>query len=121
MYAVPKSSSNQKAAWELVKYLSEDQQQEYMFTKASETRPYGPPFASTTLVSRLDAYPTSVFLKPVINTAPFAKNSYFSARSGNKLEVDALKQAIDDVLAGQDPGKALGTCKETLTGTVPNK
>jgi len=118
MYAVPKSSSNQKAAWDLIKYITDDQQQDNMFRKASETRPYGPPFASKNLIPNLDTYPTSVFLKPVINTAPFAKSSYFSARSGNKLEVDALREAIESVLTGQTSETALTDCKKKLTGTT---
>jgi ABC-type glycerol-3-phosphate transport system substrate-binding protein len=116
MYAVPKSSSNSSRAWEFVDFISQDSQKLALFNKATEVRPYGAPFGSVSLASQVGESPTSKYIKPVLDMAPYAKTSYFAARSGNKAEVDALRQAVNDVLRGTSSEAALKTCKQTLTG-----
>jgi len=117
MYAVPKSSSNSKVAWRFINYLTQDDQQLAIFNEASRHRPYGAPFSSTGLSSQAGASVASQYIKPALDTAPFAKSSYFAARSGNIEEVTALKTAVNAVLLGElTVEEALKACKATLMG-----
>jgi len=118
MYAVPKSSSNKNAAWKFIDFVSQDSQQLALFNEATKVRPYGAPFGSASLASQIGSSPTSKYIKPVLDMAPYAKSNYFSARSGNAVEVNALKKAVNDVLSGVPSKSALETCKQTLTGIV---
>ena len=118
MYAVPKSSSNSKAAWKFINFVSQDDQQLALFNEASKYRPYGAPFSSVNLSSQAGQSASSQYIKPVLNTAPFAKSNIFAGRSGNNTEVEALKTAVNAVLSGEVTSEqALKTCKETITGT----
>lgn len=118
MYAVPKSSPNSKAAWKFINFISQDDQQLALFNESSKYRPYGAPFSSVTLASQAGQSASSQYIKPVLNTAPFAKSSVFSARSGNNTEVEALRTAVNAVLSGEITSEqALKTCKEAILGT----
>lgn len=116
MYVVPKSSSNSKAAWKFINYLSQDDQQLAIFNEASKYRPYGAPFASVSLASQAGQSASSQYVKPVINTASYAKSNFLSARSGNSAEVEALRTAVNAVISGQSAEEALKACKQTLSG-----
>lgn len=118
MYAVPKSSSNSKAAWKFINYLSQDDQQLSLFNESSKYRPYGAPFSSVNLSSQAGQSASSQYIKPVLDTAPFAKSSVFTARSGNSTEVEALRTAVNSVLSDSaTPEQALKTCKEKIVAT----
>jgi len=118
MYAVPKSSSNSKAAWKFINFMSQDDQQLALFNESSKYRPYGAPFSSVSLASQAGQSASSQYIKPVLNTAPFAKSNVFAARSGNATEVEALRTAINEVLSGEiTPEQALQTCKAKISGT----
>jgi len=118
MYAVPKSGSNSRAAWEFINFISKDDQQLALFNEASKYRPYGAPFSSVTLAQQAGQSASSQYIKPVLNTAPFAKSSVFAARAGNTTEVEALRTAVNAVLSGEVTSEqALKTCKETIVGT----
>jgi ABC-type glycerol-3-phosphate transport system substrate-binding protein len=118
MYAVPKSGSNSRAAWEFINFISKDDQQLALFNEASKYRPYGAPFSSVTLAQQAGQSASSQYIKPILNTAPFAKSSVFAARAGNTTEVEALRTAVNAVLSGEVTSEqALKTCKETIVGT----
>jgi len=117
MYAVPKSSSNKKEAWRFINFISQDNQELLLFSEASKYRPFGAPFASTNLITQVGVSPASMYIKPVLDTAPFAKGNYFAARSGNTKEVEALRKAVNAVLSGELSSEdALKACKATLSG-----
>jgi ABC-type glycerol-3-phosphate transport system substrate-binding protein len=116
MYAVPKSSSSASRAWEFIDFVSQDSQKLAIFNEASKVRPYGAPFGSVSLASQVGESPTSKYIKPVLDMAPYARTSYFAARSGNNAEVEALRKAVNDVISGIPSEAALKTCKQTLTG-----
>lgn len=116
MYAVPKSSAGAKEAWKFINFISQDSQELTLFSEASKYRPFGAPFASVSLAAQAGASPASMYIKPVLDTAPFAKGNYFAARSGNTREVEALRTAVNAVLSGQTSEEALKVCKATLTG-----
>lgn len=116
MYAVPKSSSNAKAAWDFVNYITQEQQQMTLFTEASRYRPFGAPSGLISVASQVASTPSYRYLKPSFDTAPIAKSGYFAARSGNTVEVEALRSAVNSVLSGKSAQEALTQCKQVLTG-----
>ena len=118
MYAVPKSVLTQGLLWEFINFISKDDQQLALFNEASKYRPYGAPFSSVTLAQQAGQSASSQYIKPILNTAPFAKSSVFAARAGNTTEVEALRTAVNAVLSGEVTSEqALKTCKETIVGT----
>lgn len=123
MYAVPKTSQNKEAAWKFIKFLSEDNQQLLLFSEASKYRTYGAPYTSQSLGSQITAGPVAKYLKPYIDTAPFAQSSIFAARAGNTMQTDALKEAVNSLISKNTatkttPEEVLTKVKNTLTGTT---
>lgn len=117
MYVVPKSSSNSKTAWEFINYISQDDQQLTLFNESSKYRPYGAPFSSVSLASQAGQSASSQYIKPVLDTASYAKTSVFASRSGNSTEVEALRTAVKSVLSGETTSEqALQVCKQKIIG-----
>jgi multiple sugar transport system substrate-binding protein len=94
MYTVLGNSANKNAAWHFLDYLTSDETQLAYYNEASKVRFFGVPYSSTTLASQV---PTPI-LRPVIDTAPFAKSGEIAARAGNQRQENALKKAINDIL-----------------------
>ena len=116
MYAVPKSSSNVNTAWDFINYITQEQQQMALFTEASRLRPFGAPSGLVNMPSQVASTPSYRYLKASFDTAPIAKSGYFAARSGNNLEVEALRSAVNAVLNGDTSEEALSQCKQILMG-----
>ncbi len=117
MGAVTTGSRNKDAAWEFLKFLSENDQELALFSEASQYRKYGPAFASMDLKSQLDA---NQYLKPVLDQANFATSGKVSARSGNATAVAALKDAVNAILDIKNQSKIaeiMATVKEKVTAT----
>ena len=87
-----------------------------LFTEASKYRPFGAPSGLISVSSQVASTPSYRYLKPSFDTAPIAKSGYFAARSGNTVEVEALKSAVNAVLSGKSAQEALTQCKQVLTG-----
>jgi ABC-type glycerol-3-phosphate transport system substrate-binding protein len=124
MYAVPKTSTNQAAAWDLINYLIQDDQELALFNESAKFRAYGAPFSSVALSTQAASGTTSKFIKPALDTAPFAKSGLFVGRAGNSMQVEALRTAVNGVLNNTDPTRVtpetiLKACKDTLTGVTP--
>ena len=123
MYAVPKSSENTEVAWDFINFLIQDDQELALFNEASKFRAYGAPFSSVALSSQAAAGSTSKYIKPTLDTAPFAKSGYFVGRSGNTSQVEALRTAVNSMVLDTQaerltPEEALNACKATLTGVT---
>ncbi len=124
MYAVPKTSTNQAAAWDLINFLIKDEQELALFNESTKIRAYGAPFSSVALASQAASGSTSKYIKPVLDTAPFAKTGLFVGRAGNSLQVEALRTAVNAMLVETTaerltPEAALKSCKDTLMGATP--
>jgi multiple sugar transport system substrate-binding protein len=124
MYAVPKSSENAAVAWDFINFLIKDEQELALFTEASKFRAYGAPFSSVALSTQASSGATSKYIKPALDTAPFAKSGYFVGRAGNTSQVEALKVAVNSMVSDMvaeraTPEEALTTLKATLTGVSP--
>jgi len=121
MYAVPKSSQNAEASWKFIDFLVSDEQQLALFNDSSKIRAYGAPLSSVNLKSQVDSGPLAKYIKPVLDTAPYARSGYFAGRSGNVTQVEALRTAVNSVLSKDATvEEALKTCKDTLVGTIQN-
>ncbi|MFC1625012.1 ABC transporter substrate-binding protein [Patescibacteria group bacterium] len=120
MFAVAKNSSNQKEAWEFINYLTQNEQQLKIFDLASRYRPFGAPYASVELASQVSETTSGKYIKPILDTASFAKSGVLAGRAGNITQTDALGSAINALTAGQEhqrPGveEVLTIAKTALT------
>lgn len=94
MSTVSGGSKNKEAAWEFIKWMSDNDQQLMYFSENSKIRKYGAPYSTPDLKSNLEA---NVYLKPALDVAPFAVSGRLAARSGNKAAVEALRFAINKI------------------------
>jgi len=62
------------------------------------------PYSLQTLNADLTSNP---YLRAYVTTAPFASGGVMSARSGNKLQIDLLREAVNAVLKGAGAETAL--------------
>jgi len=104
-------SVNAEVAWKLLEFLTREEQQRTFFSAASQVRAFGEPYAVRTLAAELSE---NGILAPLLASAPFAVSSKAADASGYSAYSDAFKQAVADVLAGEDPAEALQTTQATI-------
>lgn len=92
MYVVPANSDSKTSAWNFVNFLSTEDSQETMFREASKVREFGAPYS---LVSLQGSLSTNPILGPVVQTAPFATGGEIASRSGNRIQEDTLREALN--------------------------
>ena len=102
MNVVPNSSKNSRAAWEFINFLAQEEQELTLFSEASKVRLFGAPFSRVSLAQQLQ---NNAYLKPVVDTAPYAKSAEISSRAGNKKQIDVLTTAVTEVLSGTKKAK----------------
>ena len=102
MYAVPAASPNKEAAWEFINFLAQEESQSALFNAAARYRTYGAPFSLVSLKDQVSAGPYGTYLKPILETATYAKSTPFASRAGNDLYVNALKEAVNSVLTSDE-------------------
>jgi ABC-type glycerol-3-phosphate transport system substrate-binding protein len=110
-WVVLKSSPNPNESWDIVKYLTDAEQQTALFSEASKIRPFGSIYSNVALAQNLS---TNGYLKAAIESAPYAKTVEIAGRVGNRRQCDALKQAVNDVIGGKSVGEALSAAKATI-------
>jgi len=111
MEAVNKDSENTEISWELLKFLSEEDQQRKLFSEASKVRYFGEPYSRPALASSLADHE---ILGPLFVGADAAVSAKTVDHSGNRPYAEAIKQAISDVLGGKPAGEALETAQATI-------
>ncbi len=113
MYVVPKNSdATKQVSWEFINYLGSQDGERALFNSASKDRPFGPAYARVDLASTLTNHE---YLGPLVKTAPFAQSAEIAGRSGNRLQEEELKKAVNTVLSGDlTVEEALKAAKETL-------
>lgn len=102
MYAVPAASPNKEAAWEFINFLAQEESQSALFNAAVRYRTYGAPFSLVSLKDQVSAGPYGTYLKPILETATYAKSTPFASRAGNDIYVNALKEAVNSVLTSTE-------------------
>jgi ABC-type glycerol-3-phosphate transport system substrate-binding protein len=111
-WVVPKSSPSPNESWDVIKYITDAEQQTALFSEATKTRPFGSIYSNVTLAQNLS---TNGYLKAAIETAPYAQTAEIAGRSGNRRQYDALKQAVNDVASGKSVGESLSTAKTAIS------
>lgn len=115
MYVVPANSTNKAAAWEYIKYLTQQDQQLAAYNNATQFRQYGAPFSLASLASQVTSNP---YIGPVLQSAPFAKSGIIAGRSGNVVQVSALKDAVNTVLDSKNNSVSAATVLKTAKSTI---
>lgn len=110
-WVVLKSSPNPAESWDVVRFLVDEAQQTTLFSETSKIRQFGSIHSNVKLAQDLAS---NAFLKPAIEGAPYAKTAEIAARSGNRRQYEALKQAVNEVLSGTPSSQALAKAKETI-------
>jgi multiple sugar transport system substrate-binding protein len=107
--AVSAQSQHQLEAWQFVKFMSEKDQQQKMFSLASQERTFGEPYSRTDLYSEISSTP---YVDSFILMAP----TMISWKWGDETTAkDALNDAITDVVErGIREDQALDSAVETI-------
>jgi len=108
--SVSKSSKNQAAAWEFLKYLSSKEVLQTLYQTETALRGFGEPYPRVDMAEMLKTQP---LVGPFIEQAPSAQNWYLSSSTkDNGLNQQVIKyyeDAVNAVNGGQDPTGALQT------------
>ncbi len=111
MEGVSADSENTEVAWQFLEFLTQDQQQQAFYNAASQTRLFGEPYAVRSLADDLSDHE---ILAPLFTTAANATFGKAIDFSGNGPHAAALKQAVGDVLGGDNSTDALETAQSTI-------
>ncbi len=90
-YVVPKNSKHKGASWQFLNYLTTEQSQKILFEEGSKVRVFGAPYS---LVSLSGDLLNDRYLGAIMQSAPTATSTELASRSGNRLQEEALKAAI---------------------------
>lgn len=107
--AVSKDSKNTKAAWEFLKFLSEQDQLKTMYDKSSELRAFGEPYPRKDMRDDIKNAP---YVGPFVKMAPTAKSWYMG---DDAIAQEALDNMITEVLTGKSTENAIETATKTVT------
>lgn len=109
---VPKSSKNPDAAWRFLAFMAQPEQQFFIFNEASKFRTFGAPYAYTNLADELSANP---YVRPVLQTAPYANTFEFASRAGNRRQENAIREAVTQMLGRASAADVLPAVKQELS------
>lgn len=104
-------SENADVAWDFLKFLSDAENMQRLYSEQAKTREFGEPYSRVDLGQSLL---TSDYLAPLIDGAKSAVTAGTTTASGNDIYVDAVADAVDAVIQGKDIEAALETLKNTL-------
>jgi len=110
-WVVPKGCAHPDVSWDVLKFIVDPAQQAGIYSEASKLRPFGSIYSNVTLAQGLS---TNGYLKPAVETAPYAKTAEIAGRAGNRRQYEALQKAVNDVLAGKSSAEALSTAKAEI-------
>lgn len=101
MYSVPSNSANKDAAWKFVNFMSQESQQQLLYSEASKFRQFGSLYSLKSLSSQVAA---DSYLKPLVDSAPYSKVSPLADRAGNDRVVELLKNAVNYIVKEESKG-----------------
>lgn len=111
--AVSAESQNQYEAWRFVKYLSEAEQQQKMYSAELLSRAFGEPYSRPDLASEIE---DSAYVGTFITMAPDLKAWQVGDQT---TTTEALEKAISDVIDGRETEtSALTTAAETIQTAI---
>jgi multiple sugar transport system substrate-binding protein len=107
--AVSKTSSNQAVAWDFIKYLSQKEQQQQLYSNSSQIRAFGEPYSLQELNSAMEG---KTYVSAIAEMAPYMT----SWSMGDETTVKTnLNEAITAVLEnGTDADQALRKAQENI-------
>lgn len=108
---VSSKSPHQKEAMEFMKFMSEKETQQKLFTQASKTREFGFPYARVDLAESLKDNP---LLYPFVQQAPTAVSSYFVSDTYD----DKLNSGLNGYLGNAVRSMLGNTSGETAVDTL---
>lgn len=114
MYVVPKNSTHKAEAWKFLNFLTTEGSEKALFEEGSKVRPFGVPYALTSLATEISG---DKYLGPLMQSALNATSSEAAGRSGNRAQEDAIKSAIKLMYESEEPmtvGDVLKKVKEEL-------
>lgn len=94
---VPKASKNVQESWDFINFFVQKDQQIMLFNEGSKVRAFGTPYSLKSLGLEVSTNP---YLKPLLDTAEYAKSFEMSAKSGNRRQVEVLRGVVNTVLGG---------------------
>ena len=121
MEGVSADTDRSEIAWAFLEYLTREDQQRTIYAAEAQNRPFGEPYALSSLAESLAEHE---ILGALLESAPLAVSSKTADLSGDKSYVDALKKAISDVLGQVKAAEALKTAQTTidqLEGKAPEE
>jgi len=118
MYAVPSNSSNKQAAWDFIKFLTQQDQQKLINEGAAKYRQYGAPYSLVSMSSQLTSNP---YVGSALQTAPFAKSGILTARAGNVTQETAIRDAVNTVLTAKSETVSASTVLKTAKTVISQK
>lgn len=96
MYVVPKNSDAVLTAWSFLEFMAGEDAEKLLYAAGGRERAFGSAHALTSLASSLTNHE---YLGSLINSAPFAKSAEVAGRSGNRVQEEELKTAINAILS----------------------
>ncbi|OGC60045.1 hypothetical protein A3J33_04355 [candidate division WWE3 bacterium RIFCSPLOWO2_02_FULL_53_10] len=111
MEGVSLDTERGEIAWAFLEYLTREDQQRTLYAAEAQARPFGEPYALRSLAASLAEHE---ILGPLLQTASSAVSSKTADFSGNQAYVDALNNAIGDVLAEKKAADALETAQAAI-------
>lgn len=111
MEGVSLDAERGEIAWAFLEYLTREDQQRTLYAAEAQARPFGEPYALRSLAASLAEHE---IIGPLLQTASSAVSSKTADFSGNQAYVDALNNAIGDVLAEKKAADALETAQAAI-------
>lgn len=118
---VSEKSANKEAAWEFVKYLSQDDTLIKLYTEAAKSpgRVFGEPYPKVSMASKLAADP---LVGAYIADAPYMRSFPMASRTFdnglNDQIIKAYEDAVNAVAKGQNTKAALETTAKNITAIL---
>lgn len=113
---VSSKSKHQKEAMLFIKFLSQKDTEQKLFSEEAKQREFGEPYSRTDLA---DLAKGNALFAPFLDQAPGAVSSSFAADTGNTHFNERLnqylQQAVGDILHDTSPDTAIGTLSQGVS------
>lgn len=114
---VSSGSKNKDESWKFLKYLSDDENLEKLYTSASKFRMFGEPYPKLSMASKINNHP---IIGSIIQGAPTAQTSYLHSRTwdGSTGINSQMVKYFEDAINAINKGEQIDEVSEILTSGV---
>jgi ABC-type glycerol-3-phosphate transport system substrate-binding protein len=95
MESVTAASPNKDVAWDFLNFLVREETQMEYYSESLKFRQFGAPYSIVSLAEQID---DTSYVKPLLNSAPYAETSVIVARAGNDRFVEIMKKTVNFVV-----------------------